>query len=115
MFSIATLFGVLAQAKPKGEAQAPNFLVPLVIFLPFILMYYLLVLRPQKKRMKQREAMISSLTKGSRVLTVGGIHGIVKNIRDEDITLVVDEQKDVRIKVSRSAISQVIAAGSKDE
>ena len=107
------LHGVLVQneGQPKGGTGG-QLMVMLLMILPFIAMYYFLVLRPQKKKTRERDTMLGSMKKGDRVLSVGGIYGVIRNIKDDEITLAVDEQKDIRIKVTRNAISQIIQATS---
>ena len=96
---------------PADGAPAPAQQPGWVTFLPFILMFvvfYFLLLRPQKKQQREREAMISSLKKNDHVLTNAGIYGIVKQVQDNDIVLCIDENKDVRVKVARSAIAGLV-------
>jgi len=102
------------QPAKEGEAapqSAPNplgsFIVPLVLM--FVVMYFLM-LRPQRKQAKEREHMISNLKKNDHVVTASGIHGIVKQVRPEDTDLVlcIDEDKDVRIRVAKSAIAAMV-------
>ena len=79
--------------------------------LPLILMFvvfYFLLIRPQKKQQKERDLLISNLKKNDHVVTHAGIYGIVKQISDQDFVLCIDENKDVRIKVLRTAISAVV-------
>jgi len=115
MSALAILHWVLAQNKEQPGAS-DQLLVMLLMIFPFIAMYYFLVLRPQKKKAREREAMLGALKKGDRVLSVGGIYGVVRSIKDDEIILAVDEQKDVRIRVTRNAISQIVqAAGSKND
>jgi preprotein translocase subunit YajC len=69
--------------------------------------FYFLLIRPQQKKMKQHRDMIGTLKRGDRVLTAGGIIGTVVKI-EEDNTLLVDIAKDVRVRVARSTISELI-------
>jgi len=78
------------------------------LFLPFIIIFfifYFLVIRPQTKERKKHEEMINSLGKNDEVVTVGGIHGIVSNVKDKTIILKIDDN--VKIEVDKSAISYV--------
>lgn len=83
----------------------------LQMFLPLILMFvvfYFLLIRPQRKQQKEKDLLISNLKKNDHVLTHAGIYGIVKQISDQDFVLCVDENKDVRVRVARSAIAAVV-------
>lgn len=96
---------------PAEGAPAPASQPGWVTFLPFILMFvvfYFLLLRPQKKQQQEREKMISALKKNDHVLTNSGIYGIVKQVQDNDFVLCIDENKDVRVKVARTAIAGIV-------
>ncbi|HHT9104837.1 MAG TPA: preprotein translocase subunit YajC [Candidatus Wujingus californicus] len=83
----------------------------LTMLLPFILMFvvmYFLILRPQKKKEKDRKAMLSRIKKNDRVVTAGGMHGSIVSIREHEVLLRVDDAKDVKVKVDRSSIVSVL-------
>ena len=87
-----------------GEGQGGT---PLVI-LPYVLMFvvlYFLILRPQIKKQKSQQKMISELKKGDKIVTSGGLHGIILNLKDEVITVKIADN--VRVEMSRSAVSRV--------
>jgi len=79
--------------------------------LMFLIMY-MLVIRPQRKREKERQAMIAAVKKNDRILTSGGIIGTVTNAKDDDVTIRIDDDKNVRIRINRNYITSVL---SKDE
>jgi len=68
--------------------------------------FYFMIITPQQKREKDRRNMLSNLKEGDEVITVGGIYGKVLNIKDDVVTLDVGDK--IKIKVSRSAIGNVI-------
>jgi preprotein translocase subunit YajC len=68
-------------------------------------MYFLLFRGPRKKQ-QQHKQMVQSLGKNDRVQTIGGIIGTVVDIKDDEITLKVDESNNTKIKVSPSAIGR---------
>lgn len=75
-------------------------------FIPMLLIIgvmYLLVLRPQVKKQKETQKMLSELKQGDEVVTTGGILGRISGIKDDVITLQVQES--VRLRVLRSAIA----------
>jgi len=80
--------------------------------------FYFLLIRPQNKQKKERDAMIANLKKNDRVFTSFGLYGIIKQVRPEDneVVLCIDESKDVRIRVSKASIAGLDkAAGGKSE
>jgi preprotein translocase subunit YajC len=99
-----------------GKQSSPTGMLSML--LPFILMFvvmYFLILRPQKKREKERKALLSRVKKNDRVVTAGGVHGIVTSVRENDLILRIDDAKDVKVKVDRSAIVTVLEVAYDDE
>jgi preprotein translocase subunit YajC len=81
-------------------------------FLPLILMFaifYFLLIRPQQKKAKQHKQLLSSLKKGDRVVSSGGLHGVITGITDEMVTVEIAPK--VRVKISRGSISGVSGKG----
>jgi len=77
-------------------------------FLPLILMvaiFYFLLIRPQQKRAKQRNAMLGSVKKGDQIVTIGGIHGTVMELRED--TVVISVSENTKITIEKQAINQV--------
>jgi len=101
---------LMAQADPN--AKAPN---PLMSFLPFlliILIMYFLMIRPQSKRQKEKQKMLDELKKGDNVVTMGGIHGKVVGFADNDKTVILKIDENVKINVDRAAINLVKPVGN---
>jgi len=103
----------LAMAAPEGQ-QGGGF----ALFLPMILIFvifYFLMLRPQAKKAKEHEKMISQLTKGDEIVTSGGIHGVVQRVNEKEMTLVIKIADDVKIEIDRAAVGRKITnSGSGD-
>jgi len=79
-------------------------------FLPLIAIvaiFYFLILRPQKKKQKETQNMLSALKKGDRVVTVGGIHGIIQSVKETTVIIKVDES--VKLEFNRGAVSTVVS------
>ena len=78
-------------------------------FIPLILMFaifYFLLIRPQQKKAKQHREMISAIKKGDRVVSSGGLHGVVTGITDDVVTMEVAPK--VRVKVSRASVAGLL-------
>ena len=71
-----------------------------------VLVFYLLLIRPQQKRMKQHEARLKALKTGDKVLTGGGLYAVVKKIKDDDITL--ELSKGLEVVAPRFTIREVL-------
>lgn len=84
----------------------------LMQFLPFILIFvvmYMFLFRGPKKKQQQHQQMVQSLRRNDKVRTIGGILGTVIDIKDDEITLKVDESNNTKIKVAPSAISKSLS------
>jgi preprotein translocase subunit YajC len=84
--------------------------------LPLVLMFaifYFLLIRPQQKRGKQRNAMLAAVKKGDKVVTIGGIHATVLEIRDDILTVRISEN--TKVQLDRSAINQVTSSEPEDK
>jgi preprotein translocase subunit YajC len=96
---------VLLQAA-QGESDMSFFFMMGAIFLVF----YLLVMRPQSKKQRERDDMIKNAVKGDRIVTNGGIHGVVTGVSDEALTVEIARVKGgarVEVKVARSGVSSL--------
>jgi preprotein translocase subunit YajC len=106
----------LAYAQTQGAASggAGGIFSTINMLVPFIAMFaifYFLLIRPQQKKQKDHRQMLQNLKRSDRVLTSGGIYGTIIKIRNEVIHLEVADQ--VRIRVNKSAISDLVAEGEK--
>ena len=91
-----------------GEAAPKPFIpIPLIIGLMVIVMF--MFLRGPKKRQKQQQQMIQSLQRNDRVRTIGGILGTIVDVKDDEITLKIDESNNTKIKVTSASISKVLS------
>ena len=103
-------FLLLAQAQPGAQPDSNAFMrvmAPLAVIM--ILLYFMLV-RPQKRKEQEFRDMVHNLKENDRVVTIGGIHGVVTNVqRDaERVTIRVDEATGAKLKVNMSAIARVM-------
>jgi preprotein translocase subunit YajC len=89
-----------AQAAPQGGGSSLMQFVPLVAIFAI---FYFLVLRPQSRKAKEHQKMLSELKQGDNVVTQGGVIGKITGIKDAEITLQV--QEGVRLRFLRSAIT----------
>lgn len=85
---------------------------PIVLFgsyaVVLFLAVYFFVFIPNNKKRKKMQAMHDALKPGDRIVTIGGVVGRIASRDAEYVTIIVDEEKDVRIKVILYAVSQVI-------
>ncbi len=98
----------LAFAQSTTTQPAPVQQSPLMSLMPIALIFvifYFLLIRPQKKSQKDHAKMITELAKNDDVVTSGGIHGTIVNIQDDVVTLRVDDN--AKIKIQKSAVSRL--------
>lgn len=110
MTFLLTLRGFILMGQPAGQpGQESN---PLLNLLPLLLMgvvFYFFLIRPQSKRRKEREAQISKVEKGDKIVTSSGIHGKVTQV--EDSTILVEVADNMKIRFEKSAISSISPRG----
>ena len=108
MFSEAMMvYAVVGEtAAPAGTAATPN---PLVAMLPplliMALIFYMLIYRPNQKVRQEHEAMIKSLKKHDEIVTSGGVHGTIVNVKEETIVLRIDDN--AKLELDKSAVARV--------
>jgi len=88
------------------QQQVTTLLLWVVIFAVF----YVLLIRPQQVQQKRHREMLGRLKKGDRVLTKGGLYGVILDIKDNDLTL--ELAQNVRVRADRSAVQSLMKRGS---
>ena len=97
---MTTTLSILAQQ--GGNPLAGG--LPMIIIM--IVMFYFLLIRPQKKQRKEQEARVAALRKGDKVVTIGGMHGIVDAVSKETISIKISEG--VFVPFNKVAIDSVV-------
>lgn len=99
-------------APPPMESTFGS-LIPMVLI--FVVFYFLLI-RPQEKKRRAQETMVSGVKKGEEVLTNSGIYGIVSKINDSDNTVMLKVADSVEVKILKNSITDIISRrSSKDD
>lgn len=94
---------LLAAAAPSGGASFFIQTIPLVLI---FVIFWLLLIRPQQKRMKEHQAQIAAVKKGDRVVTGGGLVGKVTKVGDTEVE--VELAPNVRVQAVKSTLTQVV-------
>ena len=97
-----------ASVLPLAQAAAPAGPSIVMQLLPIVLIFvvfWFLILRPQKKQQDQRKKMLEAIQRGDRVLTTGGLYGTVKDVKGD--VLVIQIAENVKVEVARAAITGV--------
>ncbi len=91
------------QATAQGVAQQTQ--SPILSLMPIIvifIIFYFLLIRPQKKAQEDRKKMVSALNKNDEIVTTGGIHGTIMNVKENSVVLRIDDN--VKIEIQKIAI-----------
>lgn len=105
----ATVDPATADMAAEEMTAGQTALVMAIQMLPMVLIivvFYFILIRPQRKKDKEAKAMLAALKKGDRICTIGGIYGTITNIKDDVLTVEVGEQKTVMV-FARWAIRNV--------
>lgn len=97
---------IILQCAPQSGQSGMDSLMGLLPFVLIIAVFYFLIIRPQQKRQKERQKLLDSVKKGDKIITAGGVHGLVEGI--EDKTLLVKIADNVKVKMERSSVATII-------
>ncbi|MEN6459332.1 MAG: preprotein translocase subunit YajC [Thermoguttaceae bacterium] len=111
-----------AGAPGAGNAQPADGLssllggpIPLLVLL--FALFYFIILRPQRRDQARHQSMLNAIKKNDRVVTIGGIYGVVTNVHREadEVTIKVDETTNTKLRVTLRSIARVLGDGPSDE
>jgi preprotein translocase subunit YajC len=94
--------------KPGGEGS--SLLPSLLPLMAIAVLFYFMLLRPQRREQSRRQEMLNGVKKNDRVVTVGGIYGVVSNVNREgdEVTIRVDESTNTKLRVTLSSIGRIL-------
>lgn len=104
---------LLAETTSEGGGTAGG-ISQLAIFAVFGLALWFLLIRPQQKRQKEQQDLLSKLEPGQDVVTVGGLHGTIDAVGDDWVDLQVDQDGTV-LRYTRQAIASITTPGSDED
>ena len=104
---------LLMGAPAGGEGSPGSSLFSFLPLVAIVAIFYFLILRPQNKKQKETQKMLAALKKGDRVVTIGGIHGVIQSIKDTTVIVKVDEN--TKLEFNRAAISGVSSQGREEK
>jgi len=102
--------GIISTAYAQAAAPTGGGMSQILILVVFVVIFYFMLIRPQQKRMKETQAMLSRLAAGDEVVTTGGVLGRIVEVNETYLTLEIADN--VRIKVQRAAVSQLLPKGT---
>jgi preprotein translocase subunit YajC len=104
------LFADGAGAGGKGGGDAMPFLPSLLPLIAIGVLFYFLLIRPQRREQSRRQTMLEAVKKNDRVITTGGIYGVVTNVHREadEVTVKVDEATNTKLRLTLGSITRVL-------
>ena len=116
--SLAAFPFLLAQAAAPAPNAAPPSVyeqfAPFIPFIPVLLLFYFIILRPGQQQERKKREMLNQLKKGDKVLTLAGMYGTVVSVdtAGDKVVLRIDEEGKVRVAFTRAGIARVITEGA---
>jgi preprotein translocase subunit YajC len=109
------LFAADDAKPPAGDLT--SILPSLLPFVAIFVLFYFLLIRPQRREQARRQEMLSAVKKNDRVVTIGGVYGVVANVNREadEVTLKVDEATNTKLRVTLSSVGRVLGDDSSDD
>lgn len=95
--------GILLMSQPEGGQEGGG-LQTLIMFGAIFLVFYLFMIRPQMKKQKEQRKFRESLQKGNKIVTIGGIHGKIAEVKEN--VVIIEIEGGNRLKIEKSAISK---------
>lgn len=109
---ICSGFLLALQPAQPSRPQGGSFITALIPFLLVFVIFYLLIIMPQRKRQKKHMAMVEQLKPGDRIITTGGIFGTVMGVQKDRIELKV--AANVKIDITKSAVAVILGQQKSD-
>ncbi len=106
MNALLTTLGTQGVATSGSAGSAGSMTTTFITFGLIILIFYFLIIRPQKKREKETKNMLSAMKKGDKVVSIGGIRGTIVSVKESTVVVKVDDN--TRLEFSKSAIAQIL-------
>lgn len=97
---------LMGSTSAGGASSQGSVFMPIVTFGLVFVIFYFFIIRPQNKKQKDTEKMISAVKKGDKVVTIGGLHGEVTSTKEHTVVLKVDDN--CKLEFNRSAIASVV-------
>jgi len=92
--------GQMAGGQGGAQGGILGMLFPLALF---VLIFYFFIIRPQKKRQRQHDELLASMTRGDQVVTAGGFFGVIREVKDD--SFIIEISDGVKVRILKSSVS----------
>ena len=106
MNALLSAMGTQGSATSSSANSAGSMTTTFITFGLIILIFYFLIIRPQKKQEKETKNMLSAMKKGDKIVSIGGIRGTIVSVKESTVVVKVDDN--TRMEFSKSAIAQIL-------
>ena len=107
------MFSIFAPAIFAAAEEPPQGMNPLLLMIPMFVLFYFMLIRPQRRQQKEHQMRLSNLRSGDEVVAAGGIHGLVTNVSDRTVTLKIADN--VKIKVEKQSVVSILKKSDEPE
>lgn len=104
------LVGFSTSVYADAAAQGPGMISNIIMLAGFLLIFYFMLIRPQTKRAKEHQSLISNLAKGDEIVTAGGLVGKVLRVTDQFLVIAIAEG--IEVKVQKQSITASLPKGT---
>ena len=96
---------IIYASTQSGAAGGSGGMLSILPFILIMLILYFLMIRPQSKRQKEKKLMIEAIKKGDRIVTIGGIHGIVVGLKNQGKIVMIKVDKNTNLNIVKTSIA----------
>jgi len=104
--SLISLVSLAGCALPEGAEEGGGGPWTMILFLLFFGLMYFVLIRPQRKRQKEHQQLVEELNRGDRVVTAGGIYGVIENISEDSVVIRVESENMLRVAKNSVALKR---------
>lgn len=101
-----TVLGLLLMAPPQGGGGMGSLLANLLPIILIFVVFYFFMIRPQKKKQQEKEKALDALVKGDKVVTIGGVHGVIDSVEDKTVNVRITPANLI-VKFDKTAVSTI--------
>ena len=103
---LITLISISGCPAPEGEEGGLGNYTMIIFLVLIFAMFYFLMIRPQRKRQKEHQQLIEELKRGDRVVTAGGIYGVIETVSEDSVVIKVESGATMRVAIGSVALKR---------